>query len=207
MWQNHRFFRSNYQDDPKTPEVTGFVVSCTLKKFRCCVLQREAGSLQGGAACRAQAGKSKIYYFQHRFLPLVCKQHVLDGKQIKSVIILLLFLTFYTQGSIFPTEQRLINTTNKYYYYYILQVGMFLTLICALPVCTAFLCPAQHMWCKGGSRGQTDGSFIQMRHRKISCWYLVKIRLDAGGQELFAHHSSDSDSSFRFKKRKLSIII
>lgn len=70
-------FRFNYQDDPETPEVTGFIISCTLEKLWCSILQREAGSLQGGTACRAQASKSKIYYFQHRVLPLICKQHVL----------------------------------------------------------------------------------------------------------------------------------
>lgn len=71
----------DYQDDPETPEVAGLVVSCALKQLWCRVLQCEAGGLQGGAACRAQAGKSKIDYFQHRVLPLVCKQHVLHSKQ------------------------------------------------------------------------------------------------------------------------------
>lgn len=74
-------FRLNYQDDPETPEVTGFVISCALEKFRCGILQCEAGSLQGGTACRAEAGKSKIYDFQDRVLPLICEEYVLKDKQ------------------------------------------------------------------------------------------------------------------------------
>lgn len=70
----------NYQNDPEAPEVAGFVVSCALKKFRRSVLQRKAGRLQGGAARRAQAGESKVYYLQDGVLPLICKQHILQDK-------------------------------------------------------------------------------------------------------------------------------
>lgn len=70
-------FIGNYQDDPKTPEVTGLVISCTLKKLRCGILQSEARRLQGSAACRAQTGKSKIYHFQHGLLSFICKQYIL----------------------------------------------------------------------------------------------------------------------------------
>lgn len=94
-------FHLNYQNDPETPEVAGFIVSRALKKFRRSVLQREAGRLQGGAARRAQAGESKVYYLQDGVLPLICKQHILQDK-IQFIISIASF-----QSDFSPTQRRL----------------------------------------------------------------------------------------------------
>lgn len=181
MWQNHRgfFLGSNYQDDPKTPEVTGFVVSCTLKKFRCSVLQCEAGSLQGGAACRAQAGKSKIYYFQHRVLPLVRKQHVLEGKQIKSMIILLFSLTFYT---IYLTEQTLINTNNNKYTKLVCSQPWYMLCLHVRHFCAQRSTCGAKVWVEGKQMGVSFKWGTAKLVVILVSWYFVKIRLDAGGK-------------------------
>lgn len=102
-----RSVRVNYQDDAEAPQVAGFIISSSLEKLRRRVLQREAGSLQGGAAGGAEPGEPKVYDFQRGVLPLVCKQHVLQGNQRKSTMIQPLFV----YGSAFNQHEDPLKPT------------------------------------------------------------------------------------------------
>lgn len=66
-----------HQNDPQTPQVTGLIVAVIFEYLWCCVLQREAGSLQELIVWRFEASKAKVYDFYLRVLTLVREEQVL----------------------------------------------------------------------------------------------------------------------------------
>lgn len=66
-----------HQNDPQTPQVTGLIVAVIFEYLWCCVLQREAGSLQELIVWRFEASKAKVYDFYLGVLTLVREEQVL----------------------------------------------------------------------------------------------------------------------------------
>ncbi len=68
-----------HQNDPQTPQVTGLIVAVIFEYLWCCVLQREAGSLEELIVWRFEASKAEVYDFYLGVLTLVCEEQVLQS--------------------------------------------------------------------------------------------------------------------------------